>query len=328
MPPRTKQTTDPEQPSTAADAALAASRPPWWDGRDTPPTVHECIARAMGSVPAVGKWGTNTHDRYGFKRIDDFMTAANAALSEAGVHITFRILQRLVDDSHQTSGGNVMRWVDMEVEFTFHGPTGDHVQFTAWGEARDASDKATNKALTAAMKYVLMYGLMIPTEDMVDADRDSHEARPVHPTAAAQQQTEAQAAAERQAREAAEQQARDKARADMIARTDADPDVVAELRRTIIRAVDSLPPGAPRFTIVDNAWREAGRLGGLGCTVPLPEAWHATVNLTECTLHELVTGVRETVMPPSGESTAAEQQEQRDDLQTDPWAGDQQDGGA
>lgn len=143
---------------------------------ETLPNVHQCIAKAMGLVSPVGKEGENTRDHYRFKRIDDFLTAANAAMAEAGVHVVPQVLTRITDETHTTSSGNVMRWVDLEVQFRFYGPAGDYVECVTWGEGRDASDKATNKALTAAMKYSLMYTLMVPTSDIQDADKDSPEA--------------------------------------------------------------------------------------------------------------------------------------------------------
>lgn len=141
------------------------------------PNVHEAISHAMSLVHPVGKDGVNREQNYSFKRIDDFLDAANAAMSEAGVHMVPRVLTRLVDETHTTSNGKtVMRWVDLEVEFEIFGPSGDSVKALMWGEGRDAADKATNKALTAAQKYALMYLLMVPTSDIQDADRDSPEA--------------------------------------------------------------------------------------------------------------------------------------------------------
>lgn len=140
--------------------------------------VHQAIAEAMAEVRAVGKRGRNAEQGYMFKKIDDFMTAANEAMAKAGVHQVPRVLTRIVNDSdYRTSTNKVQRWVDLEVEFTFYGPDGSSVAALVWGEARDSADKATNKALTAAQKYALMYVLMIPTEDIQDGDQDNPEAQ-------------------------------------------------------------------------------------------------------------------------------------------------------
>jgi hypothetical protein len=42
-------------------------------------------------------------------------------------------------------------------------------------EGLDSGDKATNKALSAALKYALIQTFSVPTEDMAEADLDSPE---------------------------------------------------------------------------------------------------------------------------------------------------------
>ena len=87
-----------------------------------------------------------------------------------------------------------MRWVDVEMRFRIYGPDGSHVDVVTWGEARDAADKATNKAMTGAFKYAIMQAFMVPTQDLQDADQFSPEAEPA-------QQVRQEARAERRASE-------------------------------------------------------------------------------------------------------------------------------
>jgi hypothetical protein len=47
----------------------------------------------------------------------------------------------------------------------------------AYGEALDAGDKATSKAMTAAYKYALLQTFCIPISGSEDADADSHKLR-------------------------------------------------------------------------------------------------------------------------------------------------------
>jgi hypothetical protein len=47
-----------------------------------------------------------------------------------------------------------------------------------FGEAMDSSDKATNKAMSAAFKYAAFMTFCIPTEGDNDADATSHEVAP------------------------------------------------------------------------------------------------------------------------------------------------------
>lgn len=276
MPGKTEPTPEPEaQPTPALPWAA------WFPGNEAP-NVHVAIAHAMARVRAVGKLGQNKQDGYAFKRIDDFMTAANSALAEACVHIVPRVLTRIADDSHTTSRGNVLRWVDLEVAFDFIGPNGDLVTVTTWGEGRDASDKATNKALTAAMKYALMYALMVPTDDIQDADRDSPEAN---------QQQQRDPEAEERARRQAE----------LIATATADAETVDRLRADAIGHADTVAAGPTRNEYLKVTWEEAGKAGALGCTVRIPEVWAEAAGVTECSLHDLIMGAR-AQLPPSGET--------------------------
>ena len=62
--------------------------------------------------------------------------------------------------------------VKMELEFVAASDGSKHTN-SAYGEAMDRGDKATNKAMTAAYKYALFEAFCIPTEGSDDADRGS-----------------------------------------------------------------------------------------------------------------------------------------------------------
>jgi hypothetical protein len=267
---------------TALDVALERPIPT----RPEPlPNVHQCIAKAMRLVRPVGKEGVNQSDGYRFKRIDDFMTAANAAMAEAGVHAVPKVLKRITDDtSHTTQRGNVIRWVDLQVRFRFYGPAGDYVDAITWGEGRDASDKATNKALTAAQKYALMYVLMIPTSDIADGDADSPESQRQQPPPQPPQRTE-----------------EDERVAAMILRDDAPPDAVRSFRHDALVVADRHPVGQERRAALELIWRMAGNAGALGCEVTLPAPWQAIAGMPVCTLHQLLVGAQ-SIAVKSGET--------------------------
>jgi hypothetical protein len=80
-----------------------------------------------------------------------------------------------VIDSHRTeyttSGGTVMQRSVLRVEFRFYAPDGSSVLVVTEGEAADHSDKASNKAMTAALKYCLIQTFLIPT---ADGEQDAH----------------------------------------------------------------------------------------------------------------------------------------------------------
>lgn len=224
--------------------------------------VQARLARAMATVKAVGKDGKNREQGYTFRSIDAFLGAANRALASEGIAVTPRVLTRLADDSHATRGGAVLRWIDLEVETTFHAPDGTSVSTVTWGEGRDAADKATNKAMTAAVKYALMYTLMVPTSDIDEADASSPE-------------TVAPAARQRA----------DAAQAD-----------VERLWRAVEQAVAVVEDLNARGEALRALWQEAQELGGLGCVVPVPADWRTEGGPTAVTLDQLIMHARTLVL--------------------------------
>lgn len=75
-----------------------------------------------------------------------------------------------------------MFYVALQVEFDFVSAV-DGSKHTActFGEAMDSSDKATNKAMSAAYKYAAFMTFAIPTEGDNDADATVHEVAPREP---------------------------------------------------------------------------------------------------------------------------------------------------
>ena len=274
------------EPAEGIDPATLHAREHTGEGL---PNVHQAMAQAMALVRAVGKWGTNKEQGYSFRSIDHFMTALNPAMAAAGVHVVPRVLQRLTDDTHTTRSNAIMRWVDVEMAFTFYGPDGSCVEAVTWGEARDSADKATNKAMTGAFKYAIMQAFMVPTADLQDADRDSPESQP-----AAQQQEPS---------EAEQQEARRVARERALATATADAAVVDELRSEALRIADAFKNETRRAKLL-QLFNRAGEAGALGCMVELPAAWSENGEATQVHLHQLIAGAA-TITVQSGEGDQA-----------------------
>lgn len=137
------------------------------------PPIQEAMRRVMETTGAVGKHGeVNTRSaRYSFRGIDDVMAAVQPALIEHGVIVTPEVIEH--DSSIiEREGRAAMFRVLMRVRFTFTGPAGDSISCVTAGEALDTSDKASNKAMSAAAKYALTLSLSIPVEgDPHDSER-------------------------------------------------------------------------------------------------------------------------------------------------------------
>jgi len=155
--------------ATTAPATAGAS--PSHTPNQAAPSVHELMSRVMRDVRNVGKNGTNDSQNYKFRGVDDAIGALAQPLRDHGVFMTPEVL----DFKTETRGRQ--NAVMMRVAFHFYGPAGDHVTAVTMGEASDFADKASNKAMSAALKYALIHTFMIPVDakSLDDGDRDHPE---------------------------------------------------------------------------------------------------------------------------------------------------------
>ncbi len=141
-------------------------------------TIYQLIPKVMKEIGAVSKDRRNEQQKYAFRGIEDMYAAAQPAYIAHGIFCAPTVKQRQEYRFEKTNDqGRVTAWlhVALEVEHKFYGPDGSFVPVTTWGEGLDNSDKATNKAMSGAMKYAVIELFCVPTKDVEDADRDSHE---------------------------------------------------------------------------------------------------------------------------------------------------------
>lgn len=146
--------------------------------------IFSLIPRVMAEIGAIGKNQTNDHQKYKFRGIEDMYNAAHPALIKHGVFCAPVVLDSQTFDIVSAQGKASYR-VLLKVCHKFYGPDGSYVEVTTVGEGIDTSDKATNKAMSAAMKYAFIELFSIPTLDIEDSDRDSPPAgstTPITPT--------------------------------------------------------------------------------------------------------------------------------------------------
>lgn len=136
-----------------------------------PESVHVLMSRVLADLPAIGKNQKNVQQGFMFRGVDDVLNALNPILAKHGVFYVPDVLERIYSQ-RPTKGGSIMHTVDLHVRYRFYGPKGDYVEASGWGEGTDNGDKATNKAMTGAQKYVLFQVFAISTEEARDQDRD------------------------------------------------------------------------------------------------------------------------------------------------------------
>lgn len=144
------------------------------------PAVYQAIAAVMEDVgrEGIAKGRRNEMQKYNFRGIDDVYNALAPILARHHLIIVPRVLTR--DKTEQASkNGGVLFYVVVHVEFDIIcSVDGSRITAATYGEAMDSADKATNKAMSAAYKYMAMQTFCIPTEGDNDADAHHHEVRP------------------------------------------------------------------------------------------------------------------------------------------------------
>src|SRR3990167_1170760 len=142
-----------------------------------PALIYAAIPKVMADVGAVAKTRKNQAQGYQFRGIDDIYHACQPAFVAHGVFVVPRVLTQEREE-RQTKNGGAMFYVRLTVEHRFFASDGSSVECVTIGEAMDSGDKATNKAMSAAMKYALIETLAIPTEGDDDTENHSHEVAP------------------------------------------------------------------------------------------------------------------------------------------------------
>src|SRR5690606_18056375 len=88
------------------------------------------------------------------------------------------ILTRTSETRQAKSGGDLF-YITVEAEFDIvSAEDGSSHTVRTFGEAMDSADKATNKAMSAAYKYMAFQTFCIPTEGDNDADATTHQVAP------------------------------------------------------------------------------------------------------------------------------------------------------
>lgn len=135
--------------------------------------IYGLIGQAMRKIGAIGKDSVNQQQKYKFRGIDAVYNALNPVMSELGLFVCPEILDHRREE-RQTQGGTVLKYSILTVKYSIFAPDGSSVSCVVVGEGMDGGDKASNKAMSVALKYACFQLFMIPTEEMVDPDGETH----------------------------------------------------------------------------------------------------------------------------------------------------------
>lgn len=166
-PPASNQSPDPELDEIDLGASPA-------DVGEVP--VHVAWVRVMGEIREIRKSqkfdGAGT--RYNFRGVDPVMNVFGAAQRKHGVIVAPVKVEPAYRDT-KTSKGTAMRECTVLVTYEIIGPRGDRMSVQSAGESLDTGDKGTAKAMSVALRTLLLQTGMVPTEAQQDPDQQVYE---------------------------------------------------------------------------------------------------------------------------------------------------------
>jgi hypothetical protein len=141
-------------------------------------SVYQAISNVTAELArsGIGKTKRNAAQGFSYRGVDDVMQALAWALPRCGLVMLPRVVGRTERAAPSKSGGTIYS-VILDVEWDLVSVVdGSRTVVRVHGEAMDAGDKATTKALSAAYKYAAVLAFSIPLEGIEDADAHSFEA--------------------------------------------------------------------------------------------------------------------------------------------------------
>lgn len=141
------------------------------------PAVFAAISAVQKALAAkgIGKDRRNTTQNFQFRGIDDVYNAVAPIMPAHGL-VVIPEVQELTSEARATKSGGELEHVRVRMAFKFIAVAdGSAIEAVTYGQAMDSADKATNKAMSAAMKYAFLMTFTIPTEGDNDADASTPE---------------------------------------------------------------------------------------------------------------------------------------------------------
>lgn len=133
------------------------------------PKVYQAIIDVMKRVNAIPKDSKNRDQGFSYRSIDAVMAELHDIMAEVGLFVVPTVLS-VEDGTRIVASGKEWNHVRALIAYDFYASDGSTVRAIVRGEALDSGDKASNKALAIALKYVATQTFMIPTEDAKDPD--------------------------------------------------------------------------------------------------------------------------------------------------------------
>ena len=134
--------------------------------------IYKKIIAVLKDIKAIGKKQSNENLNYQFMGLDDITNALHPLFQK---HTIF-IIPEVISQTTNTKNLNetLLLWTSVNVKFTFYTEDGSNVVATMQGEATDAGDKSTSKAISIALRNTLKQMFLIPTLDPAPAENNNN----------------------------------------------------------------------------------------------------------------------------------------------------------
>jgi hypothetical protein len=140
------------------------------------PAVYKAITAIAADLSGAGiaKRHRNERDDYRYRSIDDVLNRLSPLLAKHKLCVLPRVLERTSSD-RVGDGDLLLVGVALKVAFDLVSSIdGSSHTVEAFGEALDASDKATAKAMSSAYKHAMLQAFCVPVAQIDDADAGSY----------------------------------------------------------------------------------------------------------------------------------------------------------
>lgn len=134
--------------------------------------IHQAITDIMSEGYAITKDKRNQTQGFMYRGIDDVMNTFQPLLAKHHVFVVPEVIEQ--QRMERTTGKDrTLLYAILKMRYTFYAEDGSSISAVVIGEGMDSGDKASNKAMSVAMKYAMFQVFCIPTEEMADPDADT-----------------------------------------------------------------------------------------------------------------------------------------------------------
>jgi ERF superfamily protein len=141
--------------------------------------VYTAIRHVMEDMAkaGVGKNKKNTQQNFEYRGVDDVMDALAPSLAKHGLIIIPHVRERTVTERTRQGGTGWLLHTILRIDYDFICEGDGSVLSVGpiFGEAMDTGDKATNKCMAIAFKYLCVQTFCIPITGADDPDAQTHE---------------------------------------------------------------------------------------------------------------------------------------------------------